>query len=46
MEEFPRSIETGNLGETVISVSGTNLTIHTKITSNENITNNIILNMQ
>lgn len=38
--------EKENLGETVLSVSGTILTIHTKISPNENITNNIILNIQ
>ena len=38
--------EKGNLGKTVISVSGKVLSIYTKITTNENITNNIILNPQ
>ena len=38
--------EKGNVGETVLSASGAILTIHTKITSKENITNNIILSMK
>ena len=38
--------EKGNVGETVLSASGAILTIHTKITSKENITNNIILIMK